>query len=99
MKNINLNKTFKPLPKYPPIVEDLSIIAGENIMTSDLISGIKNQSSIIANVSLLDQFEDSRTFHIVYQDENRNLTGEEVARIRSKILKSLQAKFHAELKG
>ncbi|OGH24968.1 MAG: hypothetical protein A3B47_02645 [Candidatus Levybacteria bacterium RIFCSPLOWO2_01_FULL_39_24] len=99
LKNINLNKTFKPLPKYPPIVEDLSIIAGENIMTSDLISGIKNQSSIIANVSLLDQFEDSRTFHIVYQDENRNLTGEEVARIRSKILKSLQAKFHAELKG
>lgn len=99
LKNINLNKTFKPLPKYPPIVEDLSIVAGENIKTSDLISEIKKQSSLIVNVSLLDQFENSRTFHIVYQDKNKNLRGEEVAKIREKILKTLKEKFSAKLKG
>ncbi|MDP2585284.1 MAG: phenylalanine--tRNA ligase subunit beta [Candidatus Levybacteria bacterium] len=92
------NITFKPLPKYPPIIEDLSIIAEENVKTSDLISEIKNQSPLIADVSLLDQFESSRTFHIVYQDKNKNLTGEEVAKIREKLLKTLQSKFHARPK-
>ena len=98
LKNVNFNKTFKPLPKYPPVLEDLSIITGEEIKTADLISEIKNQSSLIANVSLLDQFENSRTFHIIYQDKNKNLTGEEVAKIREKILHKLKEKFSAALK-
>ncbi len=99
LNNANYNKTFKPLPKYPPIVEDLSITSGENIKTSDLISEIKNQSPLIVNVSLLDQFEDSKTFHIIYQDKNKNLTVEEITNLREKIVKVLKEKFHAELKG
>ena len=98
IKSRSSNKTFKPLPKYPPIVEDLSIIANNNIKTIDLIDEIKNQSLLIVDVSLLDRFENSRTFHIIYQDRNKNLTGEEVAKIREKILKKLKEKFHARLK-
>ena len=60
---------------------------------------IKKQSSIITDVSLLDQFEETRTFHIVYQHKDRNLTTEEVGKIRSKILKSLNQKFNATVKG
>ena len=81
IKKINFYKTFKQPPKYPPIIEDLSIVADNNIKTIDLISEIKSQSNLVVNVSLLDQFEDSRTFHIIYQDKNNNLTGEEVAKI------------------
>jgi len=78
LDNIGESKVFKPLPKYPPIVEDLSIIAGENIKTSDLILEIKKQSNLVVDVSFLDQFENSRTFHVIYRDENKNLTGAEV---------------------
>lgn len=98
LKKINSNKTFKPLPKYPPIIEDLSLIVLEKTKTINIIDEIKNQSSLVVDVSLLDQFEDSRTFHIVYQDKNKNLTGEEVAKIREKILKTLKEKFNATLK-
>jgi phenylalanyl-tRNA synthetase beta chain len=98
IKKIDSNKPFKPLPKYPPIVEDLSIVAGQDIETADLIREIKNQSPLIVNVSLLDQFENSRTFHVVYQDENKNLTGGEVAKIREKILTNLKKKFNVGLK-
>ncbi len=94
----NTNKIFNPLPKYPPIVEDLSITAGENVKTSDLISEIKNQSPLIVDVSLLDQFKDTKTFHIIYQDPQKNLTTEKVVPIREKILKNLKEKFHAILK-
>lgn len=98
LKKINSNKTFKPLPKYPPIIEDLSLIVLEKTKTIDIIDEIKNQSSLVVDVSLLDQFENSRTFHIVYQDKNKNLTGVEVAKIREKILKTLKEKFNTSLK-
>lgn len=98
LENVRINKTFRPLPKYPPIIEDLAVVAENDVKTSDLLSTIRNQSSLIANITLLDQFENSRTFHIAYQDPNKNLTGEEVAKIREKILKSLSEKFHAQLK-
>jgi len=96
-KKINNNKVFKPLPKYPPIVEDLSIIA-DNIQTGDLIREIVDQSSLITDISLLDQFENSRTFHIVYQSNDRNLTMDEVKIIREKMLNKLKEKFNAKLR-
>jgi len=97
LKGIRKDKVFKPLPKYPPIVEDLSIIA-DNIKTNDLILEIKNQSPIVTDVSLMDQFENSRTFHIIYQNKDRNLTMNEVKIIREKILRRLEEKFNAKLK-
>jgi len=98
LKNINLQKKFIPLPKYPPVIEDIAIIADQKVKIAKLISAIKTQSLIIVDVSLLDQFESTRTFHIVYQHRERNLTTDEVAKIRSKILKSLKEKFGARLK-
>jgi phenylalanyl-tRNA synthetase beta chain len=98
INKMNPNKIFKPLPKYPPIVEDLSIIAGQDVETANLISEIKSQSSLITNVSLLDQFENSRTFHIVYQHQDRNLIMSDTIKIREKVLDSLKKKFNAKLK-
>jgi len=95
IKKVNLQKKFISLPKYPPIIEDLAIVASGKVNTKELMDEIKKQSSIITDVSLLDQFEETRTFHIMYQHKDRNLTTEEVAKIRSKILKVLKEKFNA----
>jgi phenylalanyl-tRNA synthetase beta subunit len=59
---------------------------------------IKKQSPLIMEVSLLDKYQDTRTFHIIYQSYEKNLTNEEVGEIRKKILKSLREKLHARLK-
>ncbi len=93
-----LDKKFKPLPKYPPIIEDLAIIADEKIKTFKIIDEIKKQSPLIVNVSLLDIFENTRTFRVIYQHKERNLTTEEISKIREKILKNLKEKLHAILK-
>jgi phenylalanyl-tRNA synthetase beta chain len=98
LKKINLQKKFAPIPKYPPVIEDLAILASEDIKTGDLINEIKKQSPLISNVSLLDQFDETRTFHIIYQHQERNLTTDEVSKIREKILKNLKEKFGAKLK-
>lgn len=95
---INLEKAFVPIPKYPPMAEDLSIIASSNTKAIDVINEIKNQSNLIVDVLFLDRFENTRTFHIIYQDKNKNLTGDEISKIRSKILKTLKSKFGATQK-
>ncbi len=91
----NTQKIYKSIPKYPPVIEDLSIKVSERVKTEDIIETIKNQNSIIYSVTLIDEFEDSKTFHIIYQDKEKNLTKEEVAVIHEKIVKSLKEKFGA----
>lgn len=97
-RKINLNKKFKPLPKYPPIVEDISVVLNEKIQTGEVLEEIKKQSLLIKEVSLLDEFNDSKTFHIIYQSEDKNLKNEDITKIREKIITSLKEKFGAILK-
>lgn len=99
LKHATLKKPYTPISKFPPIIEDLAIIAPANISTGAIMETIKKQNSLIRSVSLLDKFENTRTFHIVYQSYEKNLTGEEVGTIRSKILKTLQQKYEAKLKA
>ncbi len=98
LSKINLSKKYKPIPKYPPIIEDLTLEVSEKITVRDIIEEIKKQSPLIRQVSLLDVFENSRTFHIIYQHKHRNLTNQEVSKIREKILETLNKKFKAKLK-
>ncbi len=93
-----LKKVYSPITKFPPIIEDLAIIADEKVLTGELVETIKEQSQLIVEVSLLDQYEATRTFHILYQHPERNLTNEEVGEIREKILQVLKEKFDARLK-
>lgn len=97
-KHATMKKTFTPIPKYPPVIEDLALIVDQQIKTGEIIDEIKKQNKLIKDVSLLDKYEDIRTFHIIYQDPEKNLTNEEVGEIRKKIIHSLKDKFRAILK-
>lgn len=97
-KSATLKKTYRPLAKFPPIVEDISLGLPEEISTQEVIDEIRLKSSLIKEVTLKDQFKDSKTFHIIYQAEDRNLRTEDVSKIRDKILLSLKEKFAAKVK-
>lgn len=98
VRHASLRKKYTPLSKFPGVIEDLSLIADESVRTGNIISFIKKQNTLIREVSLLDKYKDTRTFHIIYQSKERNLTTEEVGEIRKKILKALKEKFDARLK-
>ncbi len=91
-------KIFKPFAKYPPVMEDISVVVDEKISTSDLISTIKKQDNLITEVTLKDTYKDTRTFHIVYQDPDKNLTKEDVSLIHDKIISHLKETFAATVK-
>lgn len=95
---INLTKKFKPVAKYPPIKEDITISVEKDIPTIDISKEISLQDPVlIESVSFKGDFENKRTFHIVYQNREGNLTSKEVAKIREKIISALKTKFKAEI--
>lgn len=99
LKHASAVKEFKPFAKYPPITEDLAFITPQDVSTQDLISEIKKQNEKITDVFLMDSYADSRTFHITYQDPEKNLTNKDTSVIREKIINSLKEKFGAQIKG
>lgn len=90
-------KTFEGIPKFPPVIEDISLIAPESISYEKIVSTIKVQSPLIRNVQLLDSFHDKKTFRIEYLNPNKNLTTEEVAPVREQIYSALKSKLHAKI--
>lgn len=98
VKKATLQKTYTPLSKFPPVIEDLSFVIDASITTGDIIALIKKQSSLISEVSLLDKYQNSRTFHVLYQDPTRNLTTQDVSTIREKIINAMEQAFKAKLK-
>lgn len=93
-----LKKVYRPVSMYPAIIEDLALIAPANELTGDIMETIAKQSPLIVDVSLLDKYRETRTFHVVYQSDEKNLTDKEVGEIREKILKAVGTKHSASLK-
>lgn len=98
-----INKTERAAvqlwPKYPPIIEDLTLIIPVNIQISAIIKLIKSVNSLIRNVRLIDSFEQTKTFRIIYADPKKTLTDVEVLEIRKKILSILKKNLQIELRG
>lgn len=98
ISHASTKKTFTPLAKYPPFIEDLAFVIPADIQTGDVIEAIKSVDTVIKDVTLLDKYENSRTFHIIYQSKSKNLTADEVKNIREKIVSTLKKKFGAEVR-
>lgn len=102
LKHATLKKMYKPLAKFPPIVEDMTFVLDEEIPTEEVIEEIRLQSFLIQDVKLKYQYTNpanptssSKTFNIIYQASDKNLTNDEIKEIRNQITKNLAKKFNA----
>lgn len=85
-------------PKYPPQIEDITLIIPEKTYIGEVIAEITNTQSPIIKVELVDIYDNNYTFNIEYQSEDHTLTDKEVEEIRTKILASLKSKFGITIK-
>jgi len=93
-----VNRKYQEIAKYPPQVEDLTLVIPEKTYVGDVISQITDHQPLVTKVELVDIYQNSFTFNIEYQDKNKTLTDREVEETRSKILSSLKSKFGITIK-
>lgn len=90
-------KIYRPIPEYPPIIEDLRIELKKDTEYKKIVDTILNVSPIIVSATLIDEYENKMTFRISYQDKTKNLSNEDVAPIREKLESTLKEKLHAKI--
>lgn len=91
-------KQYRPPPKYPPIYEDFTFVVPPKTAIGPMIAALKSADPLVSDVSLLDTYEDTRTFHITYQSREKNLTDEDIRPIHTKLIKIAGDTFGASIK-
>jgi len=108
LSHIPLKIFYMPLPKYPYVERDISIIVSQETQVEDVKNTILSaDSDIIESVTLFDIYtgppipeeKKSLAFSIRYRAENRTLTDNEVDAVQSRIVDILKNSFKAELRG
>lgn len=104
----NLERQYKPLPKYPAIVRDLAIVLDKDILVKDIEERIlENGKGLIEKIDLFDIYigeqipEDKKSvaFSITYRSGEGTLKDEEVTKIHNNIISKVEENFEAKLRS
>ena len=96
------------IPAQPPIFEDIALIVNEIVPAAEVEALIKQiGGSTITNVRLFDVYrgdqigvgKKSLAYSLTYQNPERTLTDKDAAKLRNKIVKQLEQKLGAQLRG
>lgn len=97
---------YKPLPRYPSVVRDITLLAGRDVSFTQLRDYIESQQiPDYAGVKLVGTYEGknipegqrSITLRLEFRSEERTLRDEEVEQRNRELVDSLLKKFNAQL--
>jgi phenylalanyl-tRNA synthetase beta chain len=98
----------EPVPAYPPVLEDLAFIVNEATPASQVEELIRQTGGKMLNtLALFDVYRSeqigngkkSLAYQLTYQNPERTLTDDEVAKLRERIVKRLEQELGAILRG
>lgn len=107
LKEVDEEREFEPLPKYPAIVRDISILVDSSVRVADVLNLLYSiNAKLVEDVDLIDFYEDAKlgknkkslTFRIVFRSDERTLADSEADREVAIINQVLTEKFNAELR-
>ncbi|MDT8378592.1 MAG: phenylalanine--tRNA ligase subunit beta [Desulfotignum sp.] len=98
----------RPLPRFPSISQDVTLIVDRQIAVGDVLGEMKaiaEEEFLVKDMYLFDLFEGSPlaegkkslSFRIVYRSENKTLTEKHVRKLHEGISSRLVNAFHADL--
>lgn len=108
VKKTNLERKYRPLPKYPAILRDIAVVVDNDILVGDLENIIlENGEGLIEDLELFDVYEGKQVsegkksiaFSITYRSYERTLKDEEVNTVHNRIIQNLENKFDAKLRS
>jgi len=100
-------KTYKKLPKYPSSQRDLALIADDTVLAAQIENIIKKKAgNIFESLTLFDVYKGkqiadnkkSMAYSVVFRDENKTLTDEDINPVIESILKELSEKLGVTLR-
>jgi len=98
---------YTPLPRFPRVERDISLVVEEGILSEALKKDIQEfGGEMVEKVSLFDLYKGSQVpagkkslaFTIWYRSEDKTLTEEEVGKVHKKIIEGLKERYGAELR-
>ncbi|WP_165074329.1 phenylalanine--tRNA ligase subunit beta [Paludisphaera rhizosphaerae] len=99
---------YKPLPSYPAVVRDLSLVLDRNVAWAELSAVVREAAGpTFRQADYLDTFRggnlpnDKQSVHfaLTFRDDDRTLTGEEVEKAVQDVVASCSRKLGASLRA
>ncbi|MCR4280425.1 MAG: phenylalanine--tRNA ligase subunit beta [Candidatus Komeilibacteria bacterium] len=94
LKYITDKRTYNPLPKYPVVTKDFSVVMNDNVTWRQITAAVMKLSQLIIGIELFDRFRQEGTlsvaFHVRLYDPTKTLTSEEIAGVTGLIEKELK---------
>lgn len=106
-KYADVERKYKPLPKFPAVTRDIAILVEDTILVQEIEDTIKKQGgTILESVNLFDVYKGEQipegkksiAYALIYRGENKTLTDKEVNKVHDKITRALEFKLGAELR-
>lgn len=93
-----------PAPKFPEVEYDISILADEKTLVSDVLRAVKNTDRLISSSEILEIFtgnslpegKKSITLRFVFRADDRTLSAEDVEILKKKVIADLAKKGFKE---
>lgn len=107
-ENLNLTKSYNPLPKYPSTSRDIALIVKDEVFVKQIEDIIKaNGEDLVESYKLFDVYKGAQieeghksiAYSITYRSKDKTLTDEDVAKVHDKILSELSEKLNANLRS
>lgn len=108
VKYANLERKYKPLPKYPAMVRDIAVVVDMDVTVGQIQKEILSKGEgLIEDVELFDVYtgeqveegKKSLAFSITYRSYERTLVDDEVNKIQNNIISALESSFNAKLRS
>lgn len=99
---------YTPLSRYPSIGRDVSLLVGRRVTLSEMLDRIRDeQLENCRDAKLVDVYEGTNlpegkrsvTLRMEYRSDERTLRDEEVDEMHARLVKALEEKFGAEVRG
>jgi phenylalanyl-tRNA synthetase beta chain len=108
LKRVGVRYPIRPVPVYPPVLEDLALLVDETIPAERVAETIRQAGGErVIDVRLFDVYRGeqigagmkSLAYSLTYQAPDRTLTDAEVAQIRQRIIRQLEDGLGVKLRS
>jgi phenylalanyl-tRNA synthetase beta chain len=105
---VNNERTALPIPRYPFVSRDVTLVCSDHVKAGDLLSCIRQSNEkLVESARLIDLYtgepipegKKSLSFRITYRDQEKTLKDKDVNKVHTRITEMLLAQFDAGLSG